>query len=195
MEAKAPTKRSDAEIVETLRAVPQRVVGRMLGGRQTVHLQRLSARWSCPVDGNTVDLFDVMAWLWKFLKRHGPVLAELIDGDGDSNSPAMQHLKAKTRKIQAEAEAAEMRAAQKAGTLSETKVIHAMLVKLLDRYQSAAQQAQRQWGRDGFEMFNELQNGLREDMAELMTSGEASEKSKPASKAKRPARSQRKASK
>ena len=48
-------KRDDDELRALLRAVPQRIVGQLCGGRQTVQLQRLADRWGFPIAGRTVD--------------------------------------------------------------------------------------------------------------------------------------------
>lgn len=183
MTAKTPAKRSDDEIMEVVRAVPQRLVGRMFGGRQTVHLQRMASRWSCPVDAKTVDLCAVMAWLWNFLKKHGPVLTELMDGDAaaNSNSPVLRTLNARARKVEAEAEAVEMRNDQKARNTCDVKLTHEFLAKLSGHLQAAAQQAQRQWGREGVEMFNGLQESLREDLRQMLPEPKPSEQQPPKS--------------
>lgn len=166
------TKLSDDELTSILKAVPQRIVGRMLGGRQTVHLQRLADRWGFPVTGRNVDLFAVMARLWAFLKQYAPMLQVLMEDTGDENGDALgvKFLKAKIRKVQADATMAELRAAQKENSLVDRATIHEALQSVAARINGACDRAQRKWGPDGFEFFSELVEAIRGDIAATVAS-------------------------
>lgn len=159
------TKHDDDELRAMLRAVPQRIVGQMCGGRQTVHLQRVADRWGFPLDGKTVDLFAVLARLWEFLKRYGPMLSALMEdtGDGDENALGVRYLRAKIAKTEADAEAARLRVAHKAGQLCDRAMVHEGFALLANRVQKTCDLAQRRWGQDAFELFESLANGVAED--------------------------------
>lgn len=164
-------KLTDDELMAALRAVPQRIVGRMLGGRQTVHLQRMADQWGFPVDSKLVDLFAVLSRLWEFLKRHGPVLKVLMEddgSDGDEGALGVQYLKAKIRKTKADADAAEIRNATKEGHLCDRATVHAIFEKIASVYQNAARQAQLKWGESGFEFFEALAEKLEVEFTALL---------------------------
>jgi hypothetical protein len=168
-------KRNDDELTAILRAVPQRIVGRMLGGRQTVHLQRMADRWAFPVDGRTVDLFAVMARLWSFLKQYGPMLQVLMEdtGDQEGDSLGAQYLKAKIRKTQADADAAELRVRQKAGTLCFADDVHQCFNAIVDRFHKGCDHAQAKWGADGADFFEQLADGIKSDILATIGRGVA----------------------
>ena len=184
------TKLSADEVREVLRSVPQRIVGEMCGRRQTVQLHRMADRWRVPIDGKTSDLFAVMTWLWDFLKRYGPMLAAVMedDGSGDDNSLGARFLRAKTRKTEAEAEAAELRVQEKAGVLCNQKMIHELLARLADRLRNAAEESQRRWGKEGYEMFRDLNQAFRRDLEAYEAPSEAAANSESEAEAKRPTR-------
>ncbi len=168
---KLATSWTDDELKAALRTVPQRIVGQMCGMRQTVHLQRVATRWSFPIDGKTVDLFAVMNRLWSFLTQYGPMLSAVMEDvgedDGDDNALGVRYLRAKTRKTEAEADAAQLRVEERKGTLCQRDFIHDFLSRLANRIRSAGEQAQRNWGEDGFELFHQIELATREDMARL----------------------------
>lgn len=163
------TKRDDDELRAMLRAVPQRIVGQMCGGRQTVHLQRVADRWGFPIDGKTVDLFAVMARLWSFLKQYGPMLAVLMEdtGDGDENALGVRYLRAKIQKTEADALAAELRNAQKEGMLCDRSQVHEAFGRIASAFQDASRKAQLKWGQDGFDFFVALADKMEADVMPL----------------------------
>ena len=65
-------------------------------------------------------------------------------------------------------------------------MIHALLSRLADRLRNAAEESQRRWGKEGYEMFRDLNQAFRRDLEEYETPSEAAEKSE--SEAKRPSR-------
>lgn len=160
------TKHDDDELRAMLRAVPQRIIGQMCGGRQTVHLQRVADRWGFPIDGKTVDLFAVMGRLWEFLKRYGPMLSALMEdtGDGDENALGVRYLRAKIAKTEADAEAARLRVEHKAGQLCDRSDVHQLFNALVDRIHKSCDRAQAKWGADGFEFFADLTEGIKGDI-------------------------------
>lgn len=159
---------NDVEREAILRTVPQRLVGRMLGGKQTIHLQRMASRWGFPVDGRSVDMFAVMGRLKSFLKQHGPALAALMEDDGgDENSLGVQYLRARIRKVQADADAAEMRVQQKGGQLVDRNAVHEVFAALTSRFQDASRRAQSRWGQDGFDFFSELTERICADISTI----------------------------
>ncbi len=156
-------KLTDDELMAALRVVPQRLVGRMLGGRQTVHLQRMADQWGFPVDVKLVDLFAVLSRLWEFLKRHGPVLKVLMEddgSDGDEGALGVQYLKAKIRKTKADADAAEIRNATKEGRLCDVAAVHEIFTLVVSAFQAASLAAQKKWGADGLAFFDELSSKM-----------------------------------
>ena len=163
-------KHDDNELRAMLRAVPQRIVGQMCGGRQTVHLQRVADRWGFPIDGKTVDLFAVMARLWSFLKQYGPMLAVLMEdtGDGDENALGVRYLRAKIQKTEADAAAAELRNAQREGLVCERAHVHRVYELMSSRILRASDNAQKKWGIEGFEVFSDLAAGIGDDIRGLI---------------------------
>lgn len=176
------TKHDDDELRAMLRAVPQRIVGQMCGGRQTVHLQRVADRWGFPIDGKTVDLFAVMARLWSFLKQYGPMLAVLMEDTsdgGDENALGVRYLRAKIQKTEADAQAAELRVAQKEGLLCDRAQVHEAFGRIANVFQKASGQAQRKWGADGFDFFATLAENIAVELQTMIgndaTEAEATE--------------------
>ncbi len=202
MAKKMAAKLSDDELRVALRAVPQRIVGQMCGGRQTGHLQRVANRWGFPIDGKTVDLFAVMTRLWSFLTQYGDILAAVMNDaieEGDDDRLDVRYLRAKTRKTEAEAASAELRVEERKGTLCSRDFIHDFLMRLANRIRCAGEQAQRNWGEDGFEIFHQLELATRDDIARIgakesepdaveadATEAKPSGRSRRVSKAKRP---------
>lgn len=163
-------KLTDDELMAALRVVPQRIVGRMFGGRQTVHLQRMADQWGFPVDSKQVDLFAVLSRLWEFLKQHRPVLKVLMEddgSDGDEGALGVQYLKAKIRKTKADADAAEIRNAAKEGQLCDRAQVHAAFGKIASAFQIAASTAQRKWGEAGFDFFAQLAENIASELQPL----------------------------
>lgn len=155
------------ELAKQCRKIPQKLMVQLFGAKQRIELLRFEQQWNCPIGSATVDLFSAIRFFREFFLKNGQVLREIVkSGDADPALVTQLH-QSRARKMEAEARAAELRVEQKEGTLCETKVIHAMLAKLLGHFQSAAQQAQRQWGSEGFEMFNGLQAAVREEVRQL----------------------------
>ena len=160
-------KRDDDELRALLRAVPQRIVGQLCGGRQTVQLQRLADRWGFPIAGRTVDLFAVMSRLWEFLKRYGPLLSAVLEDTGeagDENALGVRYLRAKIAKTEADAAAAQLRVEQKAGRLCDRELIHQSLTLLAERIRRTSDVAIRRWGNDAADLFEQLAIGYCEDV-------------------------------
>lgn len=178
MAKKMATKRSDDELREILRAVPQRIVGQMCGGRQTVHLQRMANRWGFPIDGKSVDMFAVMTRLWTFLTQYGQQLAALMEDavdEGDENALGVRYLRAKTAKTEAEAKMVQLRFEEKNGSVCPREMMHDLLAPLANRIRSAGEQAQRNWGDDGFDLFHQIEVATRETVELLKAKEEQSE--------------------
>lgn len=172
MAKKMATKRSDDELREILRAVPQRIVGEMCGGRQTVHLQRVANRWGIPLagDGGKVDLFAVLARLWLFLKDYAVPLAAIMNDsgeDGDDDTLGVRYLRAKTAKTEAEAKMVQLKFEKEDGSVCSREMMHDLLAPLANRIRTAGEQAQRNWGDDGFDLFHQIEVATREASALL----------------------------
>lgn len=134
-------------------------------GQKDAHvLKRFEENWNCPVGGSEADLFKVFQSLRAFFTKHGTVLREIVKSSDLDPALATRLHQAKVRVIEGNAEAVELRNNQKARVTCDVKLVRELLQKLSDRYQSSGQQAQRQWGREGFEMFDGLQKSLQEDL-------------------------------
>lgn len=181
------TEIDEALLCSVLKSIPQKIVKKMLGGRQTIQLQRMADRWDFPIDGRYVDLFAVMARLWSFLNQYGEILGAVIDDsteDGDDNSLTVRYLKAKIHKTEADAEAARLRVEEKSGSLCRREFVHDFLSRLANRVRMAGEQAQRNWGEDGFEIFHQIEKATREEIKKLQddtmaASAELPEQEKP----------------
>ena len=159
-------KRLDPGLRDVLKTIPQKFIREACGGRQVAHLQRMEARWGCPLSGATTDLNALLGWLWGFLVQHGPMLKVLLEDEGGEgeNSLGVQYLKAKISKTRADAKAAELRNEIKEGRLCDREVIHQSLVTLSERIRRTSDTAIRRWGNDAADMFEQLANGFGDDL-------------------------------
>jgi hypothetical protein len=162
----------DDQLREILRAVPQRIVGQMCGGRQTVHLQRFAARWGFPIDGKMVDLFAVLSRLWSFLKQHGPALRVLQEETSSGDILSVQFLKAKIALTREQEVFVRTKRQEKDRSLVDKNLIDQGLAKLASRIRRAGETAQRKFGKEGFELFDDLLNGFGRDVQELKATAE-----------------------
>jgi phage terminase Nu1 subunit (DNA packaging protein) len=158
---------TNEKLAQQLHRVPQQLVLLMTGKRRTVELQRLREKWGIPLDGRSADLFDVLKSVADFFARYGELLDLLVNQpDGDSEDPlSVQLLRARIRKLTADAEMARLRIAQKEQTLVDRATIRGVLQSVAGRINSACDRAQRKWGPDGFEFFRDLVEGIRSDIA------------------------------
>lgn len=157
-----------SQLAEQCRKVPQKLMLQLFGAKEkeTLVLKRFEQAWDFPVGSTETNLFAVFKSLRAFFHKHGPVIREIIKSSDINPALATRLHQAKVRKVEGEAEATELRNNQKAHVTCDVKLMHEFLARLSERYQSAAQQAQRQWGNDGFEIFNALQTSLREDLGQ-----------------------------
>ena len=159
----------DDRLRDVLKAVPSKLIREACGSRQVAHVQRMTERWGVPLSGATVNLYDVLAWVWSFLVKHGPTLKAVLEAsDAEADGPlAVQLIKARIAKLSADARMAELRVAQKENVLVELSLIHQPLMRLADRIRISAEAAQRKWGIEGFEHFHELWEGFDSDVKRM----------------------------
>lgn len=162
---------------DILKAVPSKFIREACGNRQVAHLQRMASRWGCPLSGKSVDLYNVLGWLWDFLVTHGPTLKAVIEtSNAETDGPlAVQLVKARIAKVSADARMAELRLEQKNGHLLDRDKVHAMLELLVARIHRASDRAQSQWGADGYEFVAGLVEGFVQDIAAVRGSEAAGE--------------------
>lgn len=155
-----------SELAKQCRKVPQKLMLQFFGAKEkeTLVLKRFEQAWDFPVGSQATNLFAVFKSIRAFFHKHGPVIREIIKSSDVNPALATRLHEAKLRKVEGEAEATELRNNQKARVTCDVKLTHEFLAKLVERLQAAGQQAQRQWGREGVEMFNGLQAGLQDDM-------------------------------
>lgn len=164
-----PAKIND-ELRDQLRKIPQKFIREACGHRQVVHLQKMETRWGCPLSGATVDLYSLLDWLWTFLVKHGPTLKAVLEtSDAASEGPlAVKLVKARIAKLQADARMAELRLVQKEGRLVDLEQVHSLLELVANRVNKTSDRAQKKWGSEGFEFFNDLANGIESDIRVLI---------------------------
>ena len=141
----------------------------MTGKTQSVELQRIASKWGIPLAGRTVDFFAVMRSVCKFLEKNGPILSVVMESDTeDPEGPlVVEYLKAKIANTREDAALKKLRRLEKEGALCQRDFIHNFLSRLANRIRSAGEQAQRNWGEDGFEIFHQIEMVTREDIARL----------------------------
>ena len=174
----AATKVDLAHWRQLISAIPQLVVGDACGGLKTEQLDRIAERWGFPLNGNPVDLGAVLRRLAEFLKRYGPILKDIMEAseeDGEEGSLSIQYLKSKIAKNEADTYGKRLLNEQKERNLVDRTLVHCALNKLADRIIKTGERAQRKWGTDGFEFFNDLAIGFQEDMREVFDAPSYSE--------------------
>lgn len=159
---------ANEKLAEQLHSVPQQLVLAMCGKRRTVELQRIRERWGIPLDGRRADLFDVLKAFVDFLTQHGDMLSMILtEAEDDAEGPlAVQLLRARIAKTQADARAADLRNEIKEGRLCDVSQVRTLLNCMVARFHRACDQAQRKWGADGFEFFESLSDGIAADIRE-----------------------------
>lgn len=159
------------DLRERCRALPQKLVLELLGFKQWTELQRFADKWRLPIGGATTDLFAVFRELRLFASKYGQVLTALIEDlptDGSEGQLGVRYLKAKIAKTEADARAAELRVVQKEGRLVDREQVHSLIEVIANRVNKMSDRAQKRWGTEGFEFFNDLANEIEEDIRALI---------------------------
>ncbi len=159
--------RATPEFAKQCRKVQQSLMLDLFGFKQGIEIRRFAQLWGCPVGTAHSDLFAVLGWLRLFFHKHGAVLREIIKASEVEPALAAQLQRAKASRQDEESQLARLKRQKLEGSLCDKKVIHEFLAKLADRLRSEGERAQRQWGTDGFEMFNGLEIKLREDLRQM----------------------------
>lgn len=135
-------------------------------GKQRNQLDAVAERWGFPINGSPCDLVAVLVRLSEFLKKYGPLLKVLMDdeGEGDENALGVRYLRAKIDKTEEDAKAQRLRNEQKESRLCDRESIMRSLALLADRIVKAGERAQRKWGDEGYEFFQDLAAGFESDL-------------------------------
>lgn len=151
------------------RDVPQKDFAAMCGGsgrpKQTKQLQDMERQWGLPFARESINLFEFLPALWEFLLKHGPAFRLLLEAsDGDESNLTVEFFRARIRKLNADADASEMRNAEKERLLVERDKVHLIFERLVARVHRACDRAQANWGVRGFEFIAMLAEGFAEDI-------------------------------
>lgn len=156
---------SAAARAKLLRAVPQKDMVAMCGGRQGKQLQDMQRIWGLPFAGDPIDLFEFFGSLWKFLIKHGPAFRLIMEAENCEDSSLLEKLqKARIWKTQEDAKAAALRNAEREGRLRDVGVVSGCLELLVKRVRTAGERARRKWGDAGYEFFVDLVDGFGSDL-------------------------------
>lgn len=158
-----------------VRNVPAKVVEQLCGDWQYKLRRDIAAEWGFPLVGETIDLIAVLKWLREFLKAQGPLLRVLKE-DGEEGPLGVQYLRAKIAKTEADAAGKITLNAKKEGLLCDRETVHSVFELVASRFARAADSAQKKWGTDGFEFFQELSAGLEYDFRGLIENEQRGER-------------------
>ena len=138
------------------RDVPQKDFAAMCGGngrpKQTKQLQDFERVYRLPFAGSSVDLFEFMPKLWDRLSELRPTI-KLIDEmiEGDQSNLTIEFLKARTRKMNADADVAELRVAERQRLVVERSKVHLVFEQIIGIIHAGSDTAQATWGVQGYE--------------------------------------------
>lgn len=155
------------------RDIPQGDFAAMCGGtgkpKQTKQLQDMERQWGLPFARPSIDLHELFAELWVFLVEQGPAFKLLMESSDDGESSlGVSLVRARIRKLVADADAAELRNAHREGLVCERDHVHRVYEVMSSRILRASEHAQKKWGIEGFELFTELASGLGDDIRGLI---------------------------
>lgn len=164
------------QLAQICKQIPQKLMLELFGVKKGNSLKDFQKHWDCPLGNAHVDLFEVFRWLREFFHENGPLLdAILEDGDEADLGLGAQYLRAKIDKTREDARLAKLKRELKEGTLCERSVIHTQLSRLADRIRTVGEKAQRQFGRDGYNLFHQLETGFRNDLDRMIQADNESE--------------------
>ncbi len=86
----------------------------------------------------------------------------------DDDSLGVQFLRAKVRKVRVDADAAELRNAEREGRLCDVGLVSKCLELLCSRARSTGELARRKWGDEGYNVFSEMVDGFGSDLREFV---------------------------
>lgn len=162
------------DLRERCHALPQKLVLELFGFKQWIELQRFADKWRLPIGGKTTDLFAVFRELRSFASKYGAVLSALLEDlptDGSEGELGVRYLRAKIAKTEADAAMAQLRVAQKENQLCPRDDVRQVFNAIVDRIHKSCDRAQAKWGRDGFEFFELLTEGIRSDIRAAIETG------------------------
>lgn len=174
------------------RKVPQSLMLELFGFKQGIEIRRFAKLWECPVGTAHSDLFAIFEWFRLFFHKHGAVLRELIKASDAGPAITIQLQRAKAARQEEEAQLARLKRLKLEESLCDRKLVHEFLAKLADRLRSEGERSQRQWGKDGFEMFQRLESALRDDLNRMFEDPDLSTPAPPISANKKKSRRSKK---
>lgn len=151
----------------TLRSVPPVVIEEACDQWHTKLRSDITEEWGFPLVGKTIDLIAVLRRLREFLVHYAPLLRVLKE-DGEEGPLGVQYLRAKIAKTEADAAGKITLNAKKEGLLCDRETVHSVFELVASRFSRAADAAQKKFGADGFEFFQELSAGLEYDFRGLI---------------------------
>lgn len=151
----------------SLRAVPPVVIEESCDNWTGKLRSDITEEWGFPLVGKTIDLIAVLRRLREFLLHYAPLLRVLKE-DGEEGPLGVQYLRAKIAKTEADAHGKIVLNATKEGRLCDRETVHSIFELIASRITRAADVAQKKWGPDGFEFFDDLAKGLEDDYRGLI---------------------------
>lgn len=167
--------RIDVEAWEKqVRHVPAKVL-EVLCDSWTYKLRNdIAVEWGFPLVGETIDLIAVLRWLREFLKQQAPLL-RILKEDGEEGPLGVEYLRAKIRKAVADGAGKELLNAQKEGRLLDREMVRGIFEIIASMMVQAGSAAQKKWGSDGLDFFNELLDRMELAIRGLMDADDATE--------------------
>lgn len=142
-----------------IRHVPAKVVEQLCDNWQFKQRSDIAHEWGFPLVGETIDLVAVLRWLREHLKQHGPAL-RILSEDGEEGPLGVQFLKAKIAKTEADAAGKQLLNAQKEGRVCDRETVRGCLELIASEMIKAGGIAQKKWGQDGLDFFDDLVDRL-----------------------------------
>ena len=150
-----------------LRSVPPIIVEEGCDGWDARNRGDVTEEWGFPLVGKTIDMIALLRRLREFLLHYAPLLRVLKE-DGEEGPLGVQYLRAKIAKTEADAHGKIVLNAMKEGRLCDRETVHSIFELIASRITRAADVAQKKWGADGFEFFDDLAKGLEDDYRGLI---------------------------
>lgn len=159
-------------MTEGLKRVPKRIFNK-LTQRQSAELHRYADRLGIPVRDRFINLYDVLPWLFDFVRDNGRFIKQ--DGDGDEDDPALVGSASPNleRYRKAKAIKAERENLVLAGELLPRDVIRECHVMLASRLRRFGEALRKEYGPEAMESMLEVVDDCEREIDKILAENEA----------------------
>ena len=132
------------------RTIPKRHFLAM-AGRQATVINQMGLTWDMPVLGRTVDIYQVIRWLYDFLATNKYALRDIRSGKASSDPGKRADVAYKRERTRA----TRLRRLQRQGQLLDRREVHEGLSAIAGIYRRAGARLRQEFGEDAYQIVEE----------------------------------------